>query len=157
MKILKVVLLIVLFSGICFGFNEAEFKAEQKQFDKDFKASQEKFDKEFEEKRDNFNKEFEAKNKEFEFEFNLVVGLIILMAIFIISFNIRKYLKYKKIQLLEVYLAENPMCKTDNGIKCVHCGSKSIRNFGLYRADDAKRLHICNSCGKTLYRSIMIL
>ncbi len=63
--------------------------------------------------------------------------------------------KYKKIPDLNLYLTENKDCETNQGIKCKHCNSRSIRNFGLRNANDTDRLHICNSCGKTLYRSNM--
>lgn len=154
-KIISALLFIIFLNSSSFGFSEAEFRAEQKQFDKDLQASQEKFDKEFKEKRDKFNEEFESTKKEAEFQSNLVIGFIISMFLFTILFNVRKYLLYKKIPLVEKYVEENQFCKTDNGIECKHCGSKSLRSFGLFRADDTMRTHICNSCGKTLYRSNM--
>lgn len=165
-KIIRALLFIIFLNSSSFGFSEAEFRAEQKQFNKDFQASQEKFDKEFnekssnfdkefKEKRDKFNEEFESTKKEAEFQSNLIIGFIISMFLFTILFNVRKYLLYKKIPLVEKYVEENQFCKTDNGIECKHCGSKSLRSFGLFRADDTMRTHICNSCGKTLYRSNM--
>ena len=54
---------------------------------------------------------------------------------------------------LSEYLRQNPQCKTDSGIKCIHCGSKSIRNLGLAGAATSERIHVCNSCGAKLYKS----
>lgn len=166
MNLISVLLFVLILNSTCFGFSESEFKAERIQFDKDFQTSQDKFDNEFNEKsshfdkefkakQDKFNKEFEEHKKEIEFQRNLIIGLMVFMFLLIISFLTIKYLKYKKIPSVEKYLEENPSCKTDHGIECKYCGSKSIRSFGLFKADDTMRTHVCNSCGKSLYRSKM--
>jgi hypothetical protein len=54
---------------------------------------------------------------------------------------------------LRAYLDKFPSCQTDRGIRCRHCRSGSIRNFGWKSADDARRLFICNHCGQILYRN----
>jgi hypothetical protein len=54
---------------------------------------------------------------------------------------------------IEEYAKQNPEAKTQGGMSCVFCGSRSIRNWGIIDAKSPKRLHICNHCGKTLYRS----
>ena len=54
---------------------------------------------------------------------------------------------------LDEYLKKNWACKTETGIKCVKCNGKSIKNWGLFSAEDSKRLFICNSCGTELYRN----
>jgi|GEM_PF-1347166 len=54
---------------------------------------------------------------------------------------------------LDQYLSKNPTCNTGLGIKCCYCGSKSIRNWGQRAANDWRRVHICNGCGRKLYRS----
>ena len=55
---------------------------------------------------------------------------------------------------IDEYWVSNPECKTKDGTKCFHCGSKNIRQFG-YTAEhyDSKRLHQCNQCNTWLYRS----
>lgn len=53
---------------------------------------------------------------------------------------------------LEMYLAQHPECKTDNGYKCSGCGSKSLRNMGYGDAEAKRRMISCNHCAKRLYR-----
>lgn len=79
--------------------------------------------------------------------------LILIAAVIFILLRGRR--KWKKIKTYDEYLSENPSCITKNGVKCVHCGSNSIRNHGVNDAADANRIHICNHCGKVLYRSKM--
>jgi hypothetical protein len=54
---------------------------------------------------------------------------------------------------LEQYCRKHPECKTGHGIKCAACGSKSIKNWGVDGADDARRVFICNHCNARLYKS----
>lgn len=61
--------------------------------------------------------------------------------------------KWKAHPTLREYIAAHPWCKTGRGIRCVHCGSGSIRNWGFANATDSHRLFICNNCGATLFRS----
>ncbi len=58
-----------------------------------------------------------------------------------------------RIPSLDEYLFANPSCKTPRGIKCNQCGSSSIKNWGMDRADDYQRKHVCNHCNATLYRT----
>ena len=39
------------------------------------------------------------------------------------------------------------------GVSCIVCGSRSLKNWGVRGAHDRLRLHICNNCGTTLFRS----
>lgn len=39
------------------------------------------------------------------------------------------------------------------GISCCHCGSRSIRQPGVDNRYDRRRIHICNQCNGTLYRT----
>lgn len=39
------------------------------------------------------------------------------------------------------------------GIYCCHCGSRSIRQPGVDNRYDRRRIHICNMCNTTLYRT----
>lgn len=61
--------------------------------------------------------------------------------------------KWSKTLSIEDYSKQNPEAKTPHGMACAFCGSRSIRNWGIRGPHSKKRLHICNHCGKTLYRS----
>jgi hypothetical protein len=39
-------------------------------------------------------------------------------------------------------------------INCYSCGAHSIKNIGFTNSSDNRRLHICNQCSATLYRSL---
>jgi DNA-directed RNA polymerase subunit RPC12/RpoP len=60
--------------------------------------------------------------------------------------------QWKSLPFLDEYLAQHPECKTPNGVRCRNCGSKSIKNWGLFNAHSEERKFICNSCGMDLYR-----
>jgi energy-coupling factor transporter transmembrane protein EcfT len=60
---------------------------------------------------------------------------------------------YKKWPTVDEYMALHPESNQGRGISCIKCGSKSIRSWGLSGSGDGKRLHMCNSCGSSLYRS----
>ena len=57
------------------------------------------------------------------------------------------------IPTLPQYLQSHPECKTDTGIKCRVCGSKSIKTWGIRNQNDQCRMFICNHCDAHLYRS----
>lgn len=61
--------------------------------------------------------------------------------------------RWAKTATIEEYSKQNPGAKTPHGMVCASCGSRSIRNWGIRDENSKKRLHICNHCGKTLYRS----
>lgn len=88
-------------------------------------------------------------------------GILMLLLIFsgvyfiLIRPAVLKQRKIRNAPDLNEYLRQNPHCKTDNGIKCIHCGSKSIRNLGLTGAASHERIHLCNSCGEKLYKSVL--
>lgn len=54
---------------------------------------------------------------------------------------------------IEQYWTNYPSCKTENGTKCHHCGSRNIKQYGLEVQSDTRRLHQCNQCNTYLYRS----
>ncbi len=54
---------------------------------------------------------------------------------------------------LSEYLQQHPDCHTSHGIKCCHCNSRSIKNWGHRTIDDEWRVFICNHCNARLYRS----
>lgn len=62
-------------------------------------------------------------------------------------------MRWSKAATIEEYSKHNPGAKTPHGMTCAFCGSRSIRNWGIRDQNSKKRLHICNHCGKTLYRS----
>lgn len=51
------------------------------------------------------------------------------------------------------YRDQHPNFFDGNGIKCVHCGSRSIRAWGLGSREDKLVIHKCNHCGTSLYRT----
>ena len=61
--------------------------------------------------------------------------------------------RWEELPTLRAYLEKFPRCQTDRGIRCRHCQSGSIRNWGFKSIDDARRLFICNHCGRILYRN----
>ena len=61
--------------------------------------------------------------------------------------------KWKESPTLGEYLILYPDCKTERGIRCVHCGSGSLRNWGVLSERDERRVFVCNHCGQRLYRS----
>ena len=54
---------------------------------------------------------------------------------------------------LQQYIDKHPSAKTKTGIACAMCGSKSLRNLGVKRASDSRRLVSCNSCSTALYHA----
>ncbi len=54
---------------------------------------------------------------------------------------------------LAQYLGKHPNCRTDHGIKCYVCNSRSIRSWGYESARDERRLFKCSHCDTTLYRT----
>ena len=92
-------------------------------------------------------------NKNAQPEFS---GIFVLFVIFILFYLILIrpfYRSWKKLPTMAEYVRQNPNCKTNSGITCVNCGSRSIRNWGLTHSMDKRRCHICNHCGVKLYRS----
>jgi hypothetical protein len=83
----------------------------------------------------------------------LLIILIIIGGVFIFFIQNKNLESYYKLPKLEEYIQQNPKCATENGIKCVNCGSRSIKNWGLYKSNSKERLHICNHCNSTLYKS----
>lgn len=79
----------------------------------------------------------------------LILGLVGLA----IRHGLKSHFAWRKLPTLEAYLHANPECRTGNGIKCVNCGAKSIKNWGVKNAADRRRSFICNHCGSKLYRS----
>ena len=54
---------------------------------------------------------------------------------------------------LKEYLSKYLKAKTENGIACGICNSKSLKNLGALSAADTKRLVSCNSCSSPLYHA----
>lgn len=85
-----------------------------------------------------------------------VLPVLILYGIaglFIYYHFLKPRLDYKKIQTYQEYSTQNPEVVTNSGVKCVHCGSQSIKRWGQKNAGDKKRIHICNKCGEKLYKT----
>jgi hypothetical protein len=60
--------------------------------------------------------------------------------------------KWLALPTLSEYLAENPQAKSGRGISCAHCGSSSLRNWGVLNPNDRRRIIRCNQCDQALYR-----
>ena len=86
----------------------------------------------------------------------LFILLLLIVAGTILAINLSKREQQKEqwdaLPFLDDYLEQNPGCKTPTGIQCSKCGSKSIRNWGVFSAQSEERIFICNSCGTNLYR-----
>lgn len=82
-------------------------------------------------------------------------GLLVVVLIYAIFFYpyYKKQKHWDSLPLLTTYLSKHPNCKHRKGISCFNCNSGSIRNRGVNGANDPRRLHICNHCNTTLYRS----
>ena len=55
----------------------------------------------------------------------LLIILIIIGGVFIFFIQNKNSESYSKLPKLEEYIQQNPQCATENGIKCVNCGSRS--------------------------------
>ncbi len=81
-----------------------------------------------------------------------LVALIILILV-ILNIYEKCSDSYFDIPTVDEYLEQNPQCNTGYGIRCVKCGSKSIKNQGLINSNSYLRVHVCNHCGERLYKS----
>ncbi|MGB0281119.1 MAG: hypothetical protein ACPGAE_02915 [Neptuniibacter sp.] len=86
--------------------------------------------------------------------FTVIPGVIALGFAAKIYFYFKDQNNWKKMPTILDYTSEHPDCRSENGIKCCYCGSKSIRNWGLNSPNDDRRVFICNHCGSDLYRSL---
>lgn len=85
---------------------------------------------------------------------NLSIAYVfVIIAVLVVGYRIYNLWEYFTLPTLNKYLQNNPKCRTNSGIKCNNCGSKSIRNWGITHANSFLRMHNCNHCGITLYRS----
>jgi hypothetical protein len=71
----------------------------------------------------------------------------------IIGFHLFVHFRWMMLPTISRYLDDNLDCATGHGIKCVNCGSRSTRDWGVLSRHDPRRAFICNGCGKRLYRS----
>ncbi|MER2493729.1 hypothetical protein [Catenovulum sediminis] len=65
-----------------------------------------------------------------------------------------KVINYRKILTRSAYLKKHPTVQTEDGIACCDCGELDIKEWGLLKRDDIKRVHSCNFCGQLLFRTI---
>ena len=74
----------------------------------------------------------------------------IILILIILSIYKKGSKSYFDIPTVDEYLEQNPKCNTGYGIRCVRCGSKSIKNQGLINSNSYFRVHVCNHCGERL-------
>lgn len=59
-----------------------------------------------------------------------------------------------RLQEVDVYINNNINGHgLRQGISCLQCGTRSIRQHGVDSRHDPRRVHICNQCNSTLYRT----
>lgn len=68
--------------------------------------------------------------------------------------ELRKVKAYRRIAIRSVYLQQLKIGNVNQTIVCKDCGSENIKEWGLLKRDDHKRVHSCNDCGQILYRTI---
>lgn len=54
---------------------------------------------------------------------------------------------------VELYMSKTIKAGRNSGITCSNCGSRSIRQLGWTLRNDQRRIHTCNQCNTSLYRS----
>lgn len=81
--------------------------------------------------------------------FWLAVAGILTINILVLVFNL---LRYYSLPSIKNYLRNNPDCKTESGLKCCYCNSKSIKLWGWKSPESWLKVFICNHCGTRLYR-----
>lgn len=84
-------------------------------------------------------------------EYIFIIASFIGIPVLVFYYHDSKYKRDYPLTL-EMYLSQNPECKTDNGYKCSGCGSKSLKNLGYGGAEAKRRMISCNHCAKRLYR-----
>ncbi|WP_016955670.1 hypothetical protein [Catenovulum agarivorans] len=68
--------------------------------------------------------------------------------------ELSKVKAYRRITIRSVYLKQYQMDKAGQTVTCKDCGSENIKEWGLLKRDDHKRVHSCNDCGQILFRTI---
>jgi len=67
--------------------------------------------------------------------------------------GIKEMNAWNALPTLDEYLRLYPNSKTNSGISCNHCQTRSIKNWGISGPNSLKRVHICNHCNSKLYRT----
>jgi len=84
----------------------------------------------------------------------LFVLALIIISVLVIWFIVRLSRKYSSIPTYDQYIDTYPESKTENGITCRKCGSTHMGTKRVcHTPASALFLHICDSCGTTLFRS----
>jgi len=83
----------------------------------------------------------------------LVAFLFPIVSTIVCYFVSRVELKYRHVVTVDKYLTDYPDVASGHGISCIKCGSLHIQSWGISGGDDKKKIHSCNSCGDTLYKS----
>lgn len=80
----------------------------------------------------------------------LIIGVASLFYMFLAWYTYKNW-KNTNTLTLEEYLQQYPGAKTDRGIICHVCNSRSQRSLGLDSEEDKKRIVVCNGCSTPLY------
>jgi hypothetical protein len=82
-------------------------------------------------------------------------GLIVIAVISLFAYFgwIKPHQNWLSWPTLEQYWSQHPDCRTNNGVKCYNCGSRSTRHYGWKERADKRRIHKCNQCSTVLYRT----
>lgn len=79
-----------------------------------------------------------------------VIGWVGALTCLVVSLLIRlcRWTYWESLPTFKGYLKRYPHCRTDRGVKCRVCNSRSIRHWGTR----TRRTFTCNHCGTNLYR-----
>ena len=63
-----------------------------------------------------------------------------------------RFVRWLSTPTLRAYKRKHPRQASGNGIACASCGARSLRNWGVYKANGSLRVFICNHCGVWVHR-----
>ena len=83
----------------------------------------------------------------------LGIGLVCLMQWLRQKERDRIHRHWMRLPTFDSYSAQTKPHLNRAGSSCYHCGSRSVRQFGLAFRKDQRRIHSCNRCNTALYRT----
>jgi predicted SprT family Zn-dependent metalloprotease len=78
---------------------------------------------------------------------------ISIVFIFIIRATVLQQRKFNVIPTFTEYKKQYPHCVTGRGIRCVNCGSVSIKSTLFSNVKQEKHIYNCGHCGVKLYKT----